>query len=194
MKYLAIIICIFLITAVILLLFSGKDAKAQTSGSAHQFTFVDINGQPLLLEDYAGKVVLIVNTASQCGFTGQYEGLQNLYDSYKDRGLVILGVPSNDFGGQEPGNEEEIKSFASEKYNVSFPMTEKYSVSGKDAHPFYQWAAEQGAGGLIFNKPRWNFHKYLIGPDGSLIESFGSQVSPDSTKLVTAIENHLPGL
>ncbi len=133
-----------------------------------------------------------MNVASQCGLVGQYEGLQNLYETYKDRGLVVIGVPSNDFGGQEPGSEEEIQDFASNKYGVTFPMTQKYSVSGKTAHPFYSWAADQGKGGMLFSRPRWNFHKYLIAPDGSLAASFGSQVGTDSTKLINAIEEALP--
>lgn len=160
--------------------------------TAHQFTFVGIDDAPMTLGDYAGKAVLIVNTASQCGFTGQYEGLQKLHEEYGPQGLVILGVPSNDFGGQEPGDEAQIETFTSEKYGLTFPLTQKYSVKGESAHPFYQWAAQQDTGAWIFDRPRWNFHKYLIAPDGSLAGSFGSQVAPLSDKLRSAIEDVLP--
>ena len=162
------------------------------AGTAHDFTFVAIDGTPLPMLDYAGKVVLIVNTASQCGFTDQYEGLQALYNEYKDRGLVVIGVPSNDFGGQEPGTEGEIKTFAADKYGVTFPMTQKIPVKGDTAHPFYAWAASQGQGGLIFSKPRWNFHKYIVAPDGALAGSYGAQVGPDSGNLRARIEELLP--
>lgn len=163
-------------------------AKAAPSGSAHDFTFVALaDDQPLPLAAYAGKAVLVVNTASQCGFTPQYEGLQALYEEFGDQGLEIIGVPSNDFGGQEPGSHDEIAAFTGDKFGVTFPMTHKYSVKGEAAHPFFKWAADQGQGGLLFSVPRWNFHKYLVAPDGSLAGSFGPQVSPDSDKLRDAI-------
>ncbi len=159
--------------------------------TAHDFSFESINGGDLKLSAYKGKPFLIVNTASECGFTKQYKGLQVLYDRYKDQGLVVLGVPSNNFGGQEPGSNEEIKEFCEKRFNVSFPLTEKADVSGKNAHPFYQWAGTQGKGGLLFKKPRWNFHKYLIGKDGELLESFGSMTDPLSDKMINAIEQAL---
>ena len=127
-----------------------------------------------------------VNTASKCGFTGQYDGLQSLWESYQDRGLVVVGVPSNDFGSQEPGSKEEIKEFCEVNFNVNFPMTSKAVVKGDEAHPFYQWAKE-GAGG-----PMWNFHKYLITPDGEMVKGFSSLVGPESKKLTKAIEKVLP--
>jgi len=170
----------------------ASDSIAAPSQNAHQFTFVGIDNSPMLLEDFKGKAVLVVNVASKCGLVGQYEGMQKLYETYKDSGFVVIGVPSNDFGGQEPGTGEEIQDFANNKYGVTFPMTQKYSVSGKSAHPFYGWAADQGKGGMLFSRPRWNFHKYLIAPDGSLAASFGSQVGTDSTKLINAIEEALP--
>ena len=166
-------------------------ATAQAAGTAHHHSFVAIDGTPLPLSAYEGKVVLVVNTASQCGLTPQYEALQALHEQYTERGLVVIGVPSNDFGGQEPGSHEEIESFTADQYNVSFPMTQKYSVKGDTAHPFYVWAADQGKGGLLFSKPRWNFHKYLIAPDGSLAGSFGSATAPDSNKVRAAIEGLL---
>lgn len=190
MKYLALLSVLCLMSALVLSLFSSETKAAE--GSAHQFTFVDIDGNSMMLEDFKGKIVMVINVASQCGFADQYTNLQKLYEDYKDRGLVIVGVPSNDFGGQEPGTEAEIKAHVSKKYGITFPMTQKYSVSGENAHPFYKWAAAQDKGGLIFSKPRWNFHKYIVGPDGSLIESLGSQVMPDSEQMIDVIVSNLP--
>ena len=153
------------------------------------FTFKSLEGEPLSLSDYQGNAILIVNTASRCGFTSQYEGLQLLWEKYRDRGLIVLGVPSNDFGGQEPGNEKEIKEFCSVNFNIDFPMTEKQTVSGSEAHPFYIWAADQlGA----VSKPRWNFFKILIDPNGKAVNWFASTTSLNSRKLITAIERVLP--
>ena len=153
--------------------------------NAHDFTFTGIGGEQLPLNRFKGKPVLVVNTASECGFTPQYAGLQKLWQRYKDRGLVVLGVPSNDFGGQEPGDESEIAAFCTKNYGVDFPLTTKVDVVGAKAHPFYKWlAAELGDAG----KPRWNFHKYLIGPDGAIAGVFPSKVAPDSLELGTAIE------
>lgn len=153
--------------------------------NAHDFTFTGIGGETLPLDRFKGKPVLVVNTASECGFTPQYAGLQKLWQRYKDRGLIVLGVPSNDFGGQEPGSESEIRSFCTKNYGVDFPLTAKVDVVGANAHPFYKWlAAELGDAG----QPRWNFHKYLIGPDGAIAGVFPSKVAPDSLELGTAIE------
>src|SRR5689334_15814537 len=127
--------------------------------SAHDFSFTSIDGKPLKLADFAGHPVLVVNTASECGLTPQYKGLEALWQKYRDRGFVVLGVPSNDFGRQEPGSAEEIKNFCTTRYSVDFPMTEKCHVIGGAAHPFYRWVADTlGEGGT----PRWNFHKYLV--------------------------------
>lgn len=168
-------------------------AKAQSGpADAYGFSFTSIVDEPVKLSDYKGKAILIVNTASKCGFTKQYEGLQRLYETYQNRGLVIIGVPSNDFGGQEPGTEAEIKQFCEGVYKITFPLMSKEKVSGKDAHPFYKWAAAQKRGGLIFSTPRWNFHKYLIAPDGTLAGSFGSQITPESTEILNAVEAALP--
>ena len=139
-----------------------------------------------LCEAYQGKVVLVVNTASKCGLTPQYDGLEALYSEYEDDGLVVLGFPSNDFLGQEPGTEEEIQEFCRLTYGVQFPMFEKTSVKEKDAHPFYAaLAAEAGT------YPTWNFHKYLIGRDGQLITEFGPRTKPDDDGLIGAIETAL---
>ncbi|MGE0744277.1 MAG: glutathione peroxidase [Rhodospirillales bacterium] len=153
------------------------------------FEFKTIDGGDMKLSSLRGKAVLVVNTASQCGLTPQYAGLQKLYEAYKDKGLVVLGVPSNDFGAQEPGTEAEIKGFCDTRYRVTFPMTAKYPVTGAAAHPFYKWAAgETGEAGA----PQWNFHKYLVGPDGSLAGVFGSRTAPDDKALVAAVEAALP--
>jgi glutathione peroxidase len=165
-------------------------ASAATAGSAHMFSFTSIEGQPLSLADYLGKAVLVVNTASRCGFTQQYAGLQALWETYRDRGLVVLGVPSNDFGAQEPGSETEIKEFCMVNFNIDFPMTEKQVVSGANAHPFYQWSGEQLG---VLSKPKWNFYKILLDPDGKAVDWFASTTGPDANKLIAAIESVLPG-
>jgi glutathione peroxidase len=164
-------------------------AKELQKKAAYSFVFTSIEGNPLPLKNFNGKAVLIVNTASRCGFTRQYNDLQAVWERYRDRGLVVLGVPSNDFGSQEPGSETEIKKFCEVNFNVDFPMTSKVSVKGKNAHPFYQWAAQQLG---LTTRPLWNFHKYLISPDGELVEWFSSPTSPVSNRVLRAIEAHLP--
>jgi glutathione peroxidase len=161
---------------------------ASGAHSAWDFSFVGIDGQPLPLAQFQGKAVLLVNTASQCGFTPQYKGLQVLWQKYRDRGLVVLGMPSNDFGGQEPGSSAEIKGFCETSFGIDFPLTEKVKVTGNQAHPFYRWAARE-LGPLA--KPRWNFHKYLIAPDGRLVDWFSTVTSPESPSISKAIETLL---
>jgi glutathione peroxidase len=156
--------------------------------SAHDFEFAGIDGDTIKLSQFAGKPVLLVNTASECGYTPQYRGLQALWQRYRERGFVVLGIPCNDFGGQEPGTEAEIKSFCASQYKVSFPMTAKSAVLGGNAHPFYKWAAAQPGSTAV---PQWNFHKYLIDAKGALAGSFATGVSPDAKALVTAIEAQL---
>lgn len=156
--------------------------------TAHDFEFVSIDGKPLKLKDYAGHPVLVVNTASECGFTPQYAGLESLWKKYKTRGLIVLGVPSNDFGRQEPGSEADIRNFCTKNYGVSFPMTAKYEVSGRNAHPFYHWIVTQAGDAAA---PRWNFHKYLIDSKGELVGIYPSKTAPEDTKLVTEIEGLL---
>lgn len=163
----------------------GMSGTAQAA-NAYDYSFTAIEGGPLKLDTYRGKTVLVVNTASMCGYTPQYKGLQALWEKYKDKGLVVLGVPSNDFGGQEPGSTAEIKEFCEVNFAIDFPMTTKEPVKGANAHPFYKWLAEQKG------EPKWNFHKYLIGTDGTLIEAYGSKVTPDSAELTGAIEKALP--
>ncbi len=157
-------------------------------GSAYDFEFQSIDGTPLKLADYRGKALLVVNTASLCGYTRQYEGLQQLWSKYEAAGLVVVGVPSNDFGEQEPQAEGEIKKFCQGAFGVTFPLTTKQSVVGPNAHPFYQWAtASAGSGG----QPKWNFHKYLIGRDGRLARSFSTQTTPTSDEVTGWVEKVL---
>lgn len=155
--------------------------------SMHSFAPLG-SGDTIELSSYKDKVILIVNTASKCGFTGQYEGLEKLYQDYKDRGLMIIGVPSNDFGSQEPGTDEEIADFCQTNYGVSFPMTTKYPVSGDNTHPFYKDAKKILGFGTA---PKWNFHKYLINKKGELVDYFHSTTAPDSDRLVKTIERLL---
>lgn len=163
--------------------------SALAAQNAYDFTFHTLQGNhPLPLADYRGKVILIVNTASKCGFTPQYAGLEKLYLRYKDRGLVVIGVPSNDFLDQEPGSADDIAHFCKVNYGVTFPMAAKVHVRGDDADPFYKWAyATLGFG----TGPKWNFHKYLIAKDGTLVDYFNSTTAPDAPSLVDAIEKQL---
>jgi glutathione peroxidase len=156
--------------------------------SAHDFSFPAIDGGTLSLADFKGKPILVVNTASECGYTPQYAGLEELWHRYRDRGLIVLGVPANDFGAQEPGDEAAIRSFCRNNYGVDFPMTAKQTVIGGGAHPFYRWiAAEFGEAAA----PKWNFHKYLVAPDGSLAALWPSDVDPLAPEITEAIESAL---
>jgi len=167
---------------------AGPAAAAGPATSAYDFGFIAIEGGPLPLAQFKGKVVLLVNTASQCGFTPQYADLQAVWERYRDRGLVVLGVPSNDFGGQEPGSEAEIKQFCEVNFDVDFPLTAKERVVGEGAHPFYRWAAQTLG---LAARPRWNFHKYLIGADGRLTGWFPTATTPTSAEVTGAIEAQL---
>jgi len=161
-----------------------KPRGRKTTMSAHDFTFPSIDGGDLPLKAWAGKPILVVNTASFCGFTPQYRELEAVWRRYKSRGLVVLGVPSNDFGAQEPGKAGEIKQFC-ETFDVSFPLADKQVVSGGSAHPFYKWiVAELGDAGA----PRWNFHKYLVAPDGALVGAWPSRVKPDAPEITREID------
>ncbi|NNM58968.1 MAG: glutathione peroxidase [Legionellales bacterium] len=152
---------------------------------AYDFSFSQINGEDFKLADLKGKVILIVNTASKCGFTKQYEGLQQLYETYEKAGLVVIAVPSNDFGGQEPGNNEQIQEFCKINYGVTFPVMQKVSVSGTNAHPFYAWAKQKLGFGTA---PKWNFHKYVINRKGQLVDYFHSTTKPDSPRLIKLLD------
>lgn len=171
-----------------ILLFASTPAMAETT--AYDFTLTGIDGKPMPLAQFKGHPMLVVNTASECGYTPQYEGLEALYQAYKDKGLVIVGVPSNDFGGQEPGTATEIASFCKLNYGVTFPLADKTVVKGAKADPFYKWAgAQAGPEGL----PKWNFHKYLIGADGRFIGWFSTQATPMGPKIKGAVEKVLAG-
>jgi glutathione peroxidase len=170
--------------------FGAAPALAQTGMSrmtAYAFSFAALKGGDIKLADYAGKPILVVNTASQCGYTPQYAGLQDLWKRYHERGLMIVGVPSNDFGSQEPGGEAEIAHTAHGSYGVAFPLAAKAVVRGNGQHPFYKWAAAEKP----LELPRWNFHKYLIGRDGHIAASFPPQVDPTDPRMITAIEKEL---
>ncbi len=146
-----------------------------------------IDGDTISLYQFEGKKILLVNVASECGYTYQYEDLEKLYQEYKDQ-LVIIGFPSNEFGGQEPGTNEEIKAFCTSNYHVTFPMTEKISVKGKDATPIYQWLTQKNLNGVEDSEVSWNFNKYLINEQGEYVVHFGSKVKPFDPELIAAIE------
>lgn len=169
-------------------LLGAARAADQRKLSAFDHDFQAIDGTDLALATYRGKVLLVVNTASFCGFTHQYQGLQTLWQTYADKGLVVIGVPSNDFGEQEPQGEGAIKEFCQGAFGVTFPLTAKYTVKGPGAHPFYLWIASVlGADAA----PRWNFHKILVGRDGKPIATYASRIEPLSATLVAAIEREL---
>lgn len=171
---------------ILVFLFTLGMAPAFAAETAHQFILPSIDGGEMRLADFKGKSILLVNTASYCGFTKQYDGLQALYDSRRDKGLVVLGVPSNDFGNQEPGSKDQIKEFCEVNFAIDFPMSDKLVVKGDKAHPLYIWLkAETGA------TPKWNFHKFLIDGEGRAVRSFSSLTKPQSKKIITAIDASL---
>jgi glutathione peroxidase len=151
--------------------------------TAYVFSFTRLDGGDLHLADFAGKPILIVNTASLCGYTPQYAGLQDLWTRFHDRGLMIVGVPSNDFGGQEPGTVSDIMATANHQYGVTFPLAGKAVVKGPGAHPFYKWAAAERP----LETPHWNFHKYLIGRDGHIAAVFPTETEPTDPRVIAAI-------
>lgn len=160
----------------------------------YTFTMNDIDGNPVSLSQYQGKVILIVNVASKCGFTKQYAGLQALYEKYQEQGFVVLGFPANNFLRQEPGTDTQIKSFCTTEFNVTFPMFSKISVKGKDIHPLYQYLTSPEENGEFGQSITWNFNKFLIGRDGITVGYFGSKVEPLDPQLTSAIEEALGGL
>jgi len=176
-----------LITILIIMFSFFTNANAKYDQLATDFSFEGLEGNTISLADYQGKVVLVVNVASRCGFTNQYEGLQTLWSKYKDKNLVVIGVPSNNFR-QEPGSNKEIKDFCETTFGIDFPITEKLSIIGPDAHPFFVWAKENYGSGAI---PKWNFHKILIGKNGKVIDTFASITKPSSKKFISAIEKEI---
>lgn len=173
-----------------ILTLSGMASEPETNG-LYSFEVRDIDGKPVVLSTFQGKVLLIVNVASKCGFTPQYAGLESLYKTYKDRGLVVLGFPANNFLWQEPGSNEQIKQFCSLKYGVTFPMFEKISVKGGDIHPLYKFLTDEKIHPETGGSISWNFNKFLVGRDGRVIARFGSRDAPDSATVVSAIEKAL---
>src|SRR4051795_581973 len=170
----------------LMLLGLAMGAMAFGASSVYDFTLNSIDGASTSLSTFKGKVVLLVNVASKCGYTPQYAGLEKLYEKYKDKGLVLVGIPANNFGGQEPGSNDEIKTFCSRNYNVTFPMMSKVSVKGADKTPLYQYLTD-ATGGEI----KWNFTKFLIDKKGGIASRFESAVTPESAEMITAIEQAL---
>ena len=160
------------------------------ASSLYSFTLNSIDGKPAPLAEYKGKVVLIVNVASQCGYTPQYSALESIYEKYKDQGFVILGFPANNFGAQEPGTNEEIKTFCTRKYSVTFPMYAKISVKGDDQAPLYSYLTKETGPGIT-GDIKWNFTKFLVDRQGNVVQRFESAVTPDSPEVVSAIEKQL---
>ena len=167
---------------------SAKEGEVK---SVYDFAMKDIDGKEVKLEQYRGKVAMIVNTASKCGYTPQYEGLQKIYDRYKEQGFVVLGFPANNFKGQEPGTNEEIKEFCALRYNVTFPMFAKISVQGEDKHPLYKYLTAGGTNPDLAGEIKWNFNKFLVDKNGRIIARFDSKDKPEDDKVVQAIEQTL---
>jgi glutathione peroxidase len=173
---------------IIIMTFFTTSSLGNYDKLAYDFSFNSIDGSPLNLSQFKGKVIVVVNVASKCGFTNQYEDMQNLWDKYKEKDFVMLGVPSNDFGGQEPGSSVEIKNFCESKFGINFPMTEKVSVKGDKAHPFFVWAKNNHGKSAV---PKWNFHKIIINKKGKIAETFSSMTNPSSKKFTKLINDLL---
>jgi glutathione peroxidase len=176
------------ILIILIMMFSFiNKSSANYSQLAHDFQFKGIDGGIIKLSEYKDKVIVVVNVASRCGFTNQYDDLQKLWQDYKEKNLIVIGVPTNDFK-QEPGSNSDIKDFCESNFNIDFPMTEKINVIGTNSHPFFKWAKENYGMGAI---PKWNFHKIIIGKDGKVIETFASITKPSSKKFVSFIEKQI---
>ena len=182
-KYLTIIILI-----IVNVLILNNRVYSMENKNFYDFKLESITGEIINFNDYKGKTVLIVNVASNCGFTKQYNDLQNLWEKYKERNLIVLGIPSNQFGGQEPGTNSEIKNFCKTNFNISFPMTSKYNVKGENAHEIYKWAKNSYGKSAV---PKWNFHKILIDKNGKVHETFASFTNPMSKKIIKELEKIL---
>ena len=165
-----------------------NNALSDSTKLFYDLKIKSITGDQLNIVEMKGKTVLLVNVASKCGFTKQYEELQQLYDNFKDKGLIVIGIPSNQFGGQEPGSESEIKNFCETNFNITFPMTSKYDVKGDNAHPIYLWAKETYGNSTV---PKWNFHKILINKEGKIEDTFVSFTNPLSKKIIKKLEQIL---
>jgi len=170
---------------IILMSIFQTNLNANYDKLAYDFNFNDLDGSVLNLSEYKNKVIIVVNVASQCGFTSQYEDMQKIWEKYQEKGIVMIGVPSNDFGNQEPGENKEIKNFCEAKFGITFPMTEKVTIKGDNAHPFYIWAKNNYGKSAI---PKWNFHKIVINKDGKIADAFASITNPSSKKFIKVIE------
>ena len=177
--------------AVALLICIAGGSMSAAVKSIYDFTLKSIDGQPVSLKTYHGKVVMLVNVASKCGFTPQYAGLEKLYETYKDKGLVIVGIPANNFAQQEPGTDAEIKKFCSNKYNVSFPMMSKVSVKGDDITPLYVFLTDKSTDPKLGGEIKWNFTKFLFDRNGNPVARFEPNVTPESPEVVAAVETAL---
>lgn len=173
----------------ILLAVALGNSYGQSDKTVHDFTVKSITGEEISLSQFAGKKIMIVNTASKCGLTPQYEDLQNLYEKYKDENFVIIGFPANNFMNQEPGTNDEIKEFCKVNYGVTFPMMQKISVKGDDKHPLYQWLTSKNQNGVKDSKVKWNFQKYLIDEEGKLVDVINPRVKPNAEKIIQWIED-----
>ncbi|MBC7125722.1 MAG: glutathione peroxidase [Bacteroidales bacterium] len=178
------------ILGMIILLATTLSTTNAQNVSFHSFVVTDIDGNEFPLSKLKGKKVMVVNTASKCGFTPQYEDLQALYDKYKDKNFVIIGFPANNFMGQEPGTNQEIKEFCTTRFSVSFPMMAKISVKGKDIHPLYQWLTQKSMNGVMDSEVKWNFQKYLIDENGKLVDMIPPKEKPNSEKVIKWIEGN----
>lgn len=161
------------------------------AGSVYDYTLNSIDGKPTPLSQFKGKVVMLVNVASRCGFTPQYEGLEALYKKYADRGFVIVGIPANNFGGQEPGTNAEIKTFCKSKYSVTFPMLAKVSVKGADQTPLYQFLTGEQTDPKFAGDIKWNFTKFLVNKEGKIVDRFEPKVTPEDPQVISAVEKQL---
>lgn len=162
-----------------------------TEKSIYDFSMKSIEGKDVKMDEFKGKVLLLVNVASHCGYTPQYTGLQSIYSKYKDQGFLVLGFPSNDFGGQEPGSNEEVKTFCTSKYNVTFPMFSKITVVGANKHPFYRFLTEKATNPEFAKEISWNFNKFLVDKTGKIVGAYESGITPESPELTGAIEKAL---
>ena len=177
-----------LLVFILFMIFFQNTSSAKYEKLAYDFSFIDLDGSKINLSSFKNKVIVIINVASQCGFTNQYEDMQSIWERYQKDGLIIIGIPSNDFGNQEPGSESEIKTFCEAKFGITFPMTEKVIVKGDNAHPFYQWAKDNYGNSAI---PKWNFHKIIIDKNGKIADTFASITNPSSKRFIKVIEKNL---
>ena len=178
----------YLVSGLVILMVA---ASLPAASNLYEFTLPAIDGKPMPLADYKGKVLLLVNVASRCGYTPQYTALESIYEKYKDQGFVVLGFPANNFGAQEPGTNDEIKTFCSTKYSVKFPLYGKISVKGRDQAPLYQFLTSKTSNPAVAGGIKWNFTKFLVDRNGNVVQRFEPEVTPDSAEVTRAIEKLL---